>query len=117
VPERSVLRGKDLVAEALAGVLQRPARSLLTTLGTVLGVGAFVAVLGLTGTATGQISGRFDALTQTTVTVTDIAGAQTDQRPHPPTSFPAEADSRITGLNGVVAAGVYWKVPLMNTAG
>jgi hypothetical protein len=37
-------------AEAVAGIVQRPGRSVLTMLGTILGVGAFVAVLGLTAT-------------------------------------------------------------------
>jgi putative ABC transport system permease protein len=94
----------DLVAEAVAGILQRPARSVLTTLGTVLGVGAFVAVLGLTSTATGQIGKHFDALAETTVTVTDTGTSGV--------SFPADADERVAALNGAVAAGVYWPVPL-----
>ncbi|MFE3289086.1 ABC transporter permease, partial [Streptomyces sp. NPDC059233] len=38
----SSLRLRDLLAEALAGVLQRPARSAMTALGTIIGVGAFV---------------------------------------------------------------------------
>ena len=44
------LAARDAVAEAIAGVVQRPGRAVLTMLGTVLGVGAFVAVLGLTAT-------------------------------------------------------------------
>lgn len=38
------------IAGLTAGILQRPARSALTALDTVLGVGTFVAVLGLTAT-------------------------------------------------------------------
>src|SRR5436305_11209057 len=56
VVEPSRLRPRDLVSESLAGVLQRPARTVLTLLGTVLGVGAFTAILGLTSTIAGQIS-------------------------------------------------------------
>jgi putative ABC transport system permease protein len=105
------LRPKDLVAEALAGLTQRPARSILTMLGTVLGVGAFVTVLGLTSTATGQISKSFDLLRDTTVTINDT----------PPTNsptaagrmdFPTDTDARLRHLNGVVAGGVWWNVPL-----
>jgi putative ABC transport system permease protein len=104
---------RDLLAEASAGVLQRPARSILTTLGTVLGVGAFVAVLGLTSTAAAQISGHFDALKQTTVTVTDVGdGRERDKSDPAPVNFPADADQRVTALNGSVAAGVYWSVRL-----
>ena len=44
------LAARDAAAEAVAGIVQRPGRAALTMLGTVLGVGAFVAVLGLTAT-------------------------------------------------------------------
>ncbi|MFI1439261.1 hypothetical protein [Streptomyces fructofermentans] len=42
---------------------RRPVRTALTMLGVVLGVGTVVAVLGMTASATGQISERFNALT------------------------------------------------------
>ncbi len=100
---------RDLLGEALAGVLQRPARSALTGLGTVLGVGAFISVLGLTGTAASQIDGRFSQLTATEVTVQDTGGSDSS---HVPLSFTPDADTRITALNGVTAAGVLWKVRL-----
>lgn len=106
---RSSVSARDLVSEALAGVLQRPARSALTTLGTVLGVGAFIAVLGLTGTAASQIDARFNELTATEVSVEDTGGTDADRLP---LSFPRDADARITRLNGVKAAGVSWKVRL-----
>ncbi|MGD0560916.1 MAG: ABC transporter permease, partial [Streptosporangiaceae bacterium] len=67
----SELAVRDMASEALAGIAQRPGRSVLTMLGTILGVGAFVTVLGLTATASGQISRQFTALDATTVTVSD----------------------------------------------
>ncbi|MFJ1751597.1 ABC transporter permease [Kitasatospora sp. NPDC088134] len=97
----------DLIAEALAGVLQRPARALLTAVGTVLGVGTFVAVLGLSATANARIDSRFNALSATEVTVEDTGG---DASERVPLSFPADADDRIERLHGVVSAGVYWNV-------
>ncbi|MFE2721365.1 ABC transporter permease [Kitasatospora sp. NPDC059327] len=109
VVEPSRLPLRDLLAEALAGVLQRPARSALTGLGTVLGVGAFVAVLGLTATASSQIDSRFSVLTATEVTVRDTGGPRPDLTG---LSFPADADDRIRRLNGVEAAGVHWPVRL-----
>ncbi|RKE20280.1 ABC transporter permease [Streptomyces sp. TLI_171] len=111
--EPSRLRFRDLCSEALAGVLQRPARSALTAVGTVLGVGTFVAVLGLTATAESQIDTRFDLLTATEVTVEDTGGTQPELTR---LSFPADADERIQHLHGVQAAGVYWNVRL-NDAG
>lgn len=61
---------RDLGAEALAGIGARPARTALTVLGTVLGIGTLVTTLGVAGTAGDQIAGRFDAVTATEVLVT-----------------------------------------------
>src|SRR6476620_6073606 len=74
--EPARLRFGDLVNEAVAGMLQRPGRSALTMAGTILGMGAFVAIIGLTTSASGQIDNRFTELAATEVTVTDAA--QTD---------------------------------------
>ncbi|MEV0897787.1 ABC transporter permease [Actinoplanes sp. NPDC049802] len=106
--ELSAISPRDLIGEALAGILQRPGRSLLTCLGTVLGVGAFVAVLGLTATASGQIGSRFNALVATEVTVEDSGKTDPDLVPTP---FPPDADARLARVNGVVGGGVYWPVP------
>lgn len=106
---RSRLAPRDLLIEAVAGILQRPARSVLTALGTVLGVGAFIAVLGLTGTAASQIDTRFNKLTATEVSVEDTGGKDAARVP---LAFPRNADARVDRLNGVTAAGVYWRVRL-----
>ena len=45
-------------------------------LGTVIGVAALVATLGLSKTAGNQIVGRFDAVAATDVVVTPVPGAQ-----------------------------------------
>ncbi|MFF4431556.1 ABC transporter permease [Streptomyces sp. NPDC001513] len=103
----------DLLSESLAGVLQRPARSALTALGTILGVGTFVAILGLTATTSSQIDARFNELTATEVNVEDTAGAgDATSGVITPNAFPPDADLRVGALNGVKAAGVYWPVAL-----
>ncbi|MFI6555460.1 ABC transporter permease [Streptomyces griseus] len=109
VPERSRFAVRDLLSEAVAGVVQRPARSVLTSLGTVLGVGAFISVLGLTGSAASQIDARFNRLTATEVTVEDTGGNDADRVP---LAFPDDADSAMGRVNGVEAAGVHWRVRL-----
>ncbi|WP_404871003.1 ABC transporter permease (plasmid) [Kitasatospora griseola] len=109
IVEPSRLAFRDLLSEAAAGILQRPARSALTGLGTVLGVGTFVAILGLTATASAQIDGRFSLLTATEVAVEDVGGSDPAQTT---VSFPSDADTRIGRLHGVEAAGVYWPVKL-----
>lgn len=105
--DRSRLRLPDLFDEALSALTERIGRSALTAVGTVLGVATLIAVLGLTQTATSQISSQFDAAASREVTVTaqdSTSGDKTDQTP----PFPADADQRAMRLNGVQAAGLMW---------
>lgn len=101
----SNLSVRDLVSEATSALVDRPARAVLTIAGVILGIGTFVAVVALSDTAAGQISGRFDALTATTVTATDARSTADEALP-----IPSDADTRIAALNGVTAAGVVWTV-------
>lgn len=55
-------------------MLARPARAILTALGTVLGVAALVSTMGLAKTAGNQIVTRFDELSATDVKVTPNRG-------------------------------------------
>ncbi|MGV9306263.1 ABC transporter permease [Nonomuraea sp. NPDC003727] len=87
---------RDLLDEALAGLLARPVRSALTTLGTVLGITTLVVTLGIAATAGNQIVGRFDELTATSVTV------EVPENPVPLVDW-AGVD-RVTRLRGVVSA-------------
>ena len=89
---------RDLCAEALAGIGARPARTALTILGTVLGIGTLVATLGISATAGNQNAGRFDAVTATQVRV-DIAPPATDAAAT--VSWTAIDD--VARLNGVTA--------------
>lgn len=103
-PALSHFRVRDALAEAAAAVAQRPIRTLLTALGTILGVGAFVATTGLVETARAQVSARFDALEATEVRVQDAAPDGTNP-------FPGDVDARLEGLNGVKHAGMYFLIP------
>ncbi|MCP2338886.1 ABC transporter permease [Actinomadura rupiterrae] len=107
------LTPRDLIDEALAGMLTRPGRAGLTILGTVLGIAAFVSVLGLTATASGQISKRFTALAATEVLVEDASPDPDIAGP----GFPPDTEKRLTRLNGVVNAGLYWRAPAKNANG
>ncbi|GGK67909.1 ABC transporter permease [Planomonospora parontospora subsp. parontospora] len=86
----------DLWSEALSGLLARPVRSALTTLGTVLGITTLVVTLGVAATAGNQIVGRFDELTATAITV-DVPG-----RPEPLVGWDSPAG--LPRLRGVVSA-------------
>jgi putative ABC transport system permease protein len=111
---RPRLTARDATAEAVAGIVQRPGRAAATMLGTVLGVGAFVAVLGLTATGAGQISHQFTVLEDTTVTVEDNGPANNVAPPgtNPAIGLPADGDAIADHINGVTAAGVWWPVTL-----
>jgi macrolide transport system ATP-binding/permease protein len=92
---------RDLAGEAIAGLLARPARVALTVLGTVIGVGALVATLGLSKTAANQIVGHFDALAATDIVVSPSARAGGAGA----AVLPWDAEARLLRLNGVAAAG------------
>jgi macrolide transport system ATP-binding/permease protein len=99
---------RDLFEECLASLLARPGRAALTVLGTVIGVAALVATLGLSRTAGNRIVGRFDALAATDVVVTpkaQRAGVSLDV-------LPWDGEQRAKRLNGVVAAGTLSDVNL-----
>jgi macrolide transport system ATP-binding/permease protein len=95
---------RDLLGEAAAGLMARPARVLLTVLGTVIGVAALVATLGLSKTAGNQIVGRFDAVAATDVVITPVPGAQRSGGAVRDV-IPWDAEARMKRLNGVKEAG------------
>lgn len=96
----------DLVTETTLALTDRPARTFLTALGTILGVAALVATLGLAKTAGNQIVSRFDELEATEVVVTPESGNRGGPSDGQTVSLiPWDAESRLTRLNGVVAAG------------
>ncbi|WP_214325847.1 ABC transporter permease [Nonomuraea sediminis] len=88
---------RDLGAEAMAGMLARPLRSALTTLGTVLGITTLVVTLGVAATAGNQIVGRFDELVATAITV-----EVPESEAAPLVTW--DALDRVTRLRGVVSA-------------
>lgn len=90
---------RDLLNEAFAGLMARPGRAALTVLGTVLGVAALVATVGIANTAGSQIVTHFDALAATEVRV-EPQEEQGGERP-----LPWDAEDRLSRLNGVVSAG------------
>ncbi len=98
--KKTKLKLVDLVIEASSGVLSRPGRAVLTVLGTVLGIGALVATLGISKTAGNQIVGRFDALAATEIIATPRAVGRLTVN-----AIPWNAQEQLERLNGVVAAG------------
>lgn len=91
----------DLGDEAVAGLFSRPGRMSLTILGTVIGLAALVATLGLTRTANNRIVSRFDEVTATEV----VVGTRPVSQNAEPNRLPWDAPERLERLSGVVAAG------------
>lgn len=100
----SRLKLSDAVRDAITSVARHPSRTILTALGTTLGVGAAVATIGLTGSASASVSSSFDALRATQVTFTDT------KPPDEPGGITLSSERAITQLNGVERAGVMWDV-------
>ena len=91
----------DLIDQASAGLFARPGRTALTVLGTVIGLAALVATLGLSRTASNRIVGRFDEVAATEIVVESRPGSGEGPTP----AIPWNAGDRLVSLNGVVAAG------------
>jgi macrolide transport system ATP-binding/permease protein len=100
---RSGVTIRDLLDEALAGMLARPTRMMLTVLGVVIGITALVATIGLTRTAGNRIISQFDQLAATEIFVSAKPGRTTGIID--PRAIPWDAAERLKRLNGVVAAG------------
>ena len=97
----SVMSVRDLVRESIEGLFARPARLVLTVLGTVVGLAALVATLGLSRTAGNRIVGRFDELAATEIVATPKPSAANAEV----AALPWDAPARIGRLNGVAAVG------------
>src|SRR5262245_59416371 len=104
----SGIGARDLLAEAIAGMISRPARMIFTVLGIVIGMAALVATVGLTQTAGNRIISQFDQLAATELFVSPRPGTGTGRID--PRAIPWDAPERLARLNGVTAAGLLSEV-------
>ena len=111
VRRRSRLKVRDLLDESLAGLFARPARTMLTALGTVLGIASLVATLGISRTAGNQIVDRFNELSATQVTVRARSAGSSAGNNRTGAALPWKVEDRLDRLNGVVASGAIADVP------
>lgn len=112
---RSTFGLADLMSEMTLALTGRPARTLLTAMGTILGVAALVATLGLAKTAGNQIVSRFDELEATQIVVSPNTRGNGFGRPggnRQVSVIPWDAGDRLQRLNGVKAAGTKSAVPI-----
>ena len=103
---KSRLGPADLLRESWRSVTRDLGRSIVAALGALLGCAAFVATLGITGTAGHQISASFDIRRATEVTVTadakDPVSAETDLTE---SWFTSAAAEKARTISGVITAG------------
>ncbi|HEX5190139.1 MAG TPA: ABC transporter permease [Streptosporangiaceae bacterium] len=104
----TTLRPADAISEAVTAIVARPARAVVTCIGTVLGVAWFVTALGLASTASGQVAAAFTKQLSTHVLISPKGTG-----PAPAASpYPIDVERRLDALRGVVAAGVFWPLRL-----
>jgi putative ABC transport system permease protein len=77
---------------------------MLTMMGTVMGVGSLVAVLGVTSSANGQITQAFNALSATEVAVEQTSPQEGGRAEG--VRLPKDADARVGVINGVETSTV-----------
>lgn len=114
LPPRSRIRLRELVDEAVAGITQRAGRSLLTMLGTVIGIAVLVVVLGLTQSASVQVSREFSLVEATEVRVRHESVTGTGSR-IASMAFPIDAERRATAIDGVNSATLRWPLTAQAT--
>lgn len=106
-------RLQDLLAEATADIGSRPARLVMTMLGTVLGIASLVATLGFAQTAAMQIERQFDSSASTRVVVQPaMAKTGADDRNVAAGRLPWDAPERVSLLAGVESASLISEVDL-----
>ena len=102
---------RDLLSEAALGIAAQPGRLVLTLLGTVLGIASLVVTVGLSHTAAGQISRRFDAIAATQAVI-EPATAAVPNRSVAIGQIPWDVEDRLSRLNGVVRSGAVGTVDI-----
>jgi len=109
-PDR--FRFVDLVAEATSEVSARPVRLLASVIGTVLGVSALIATIGLSQTSAHQIAEQFDsrAGTHALVAPATVAGPSGTQVPL--TTLRWDAATQISRISGVEQAALLSQLAL-----
>ncbi|WP_292908029.1 ABC transporter permease [Microbacterium sp.] len=102
---------QDLVAEATADIGSRPARLVMTILGTVLGIASLVATIGFAQTAAAQIASQFNGAASTQVVVTpEEANSGSAKKTVAAGRLPWDAPERVSLLAGVESATLLGEV-------
>jgi putative ABC transport system permease protein len=104
--DRSRMRPADLWPVALAGLVVRPVRSILSALGIALGIATMVAVLGISASSRSQLVAEIDALGTNLLTVTPGQSVGS-----PSAALPVTAPGMIARIGPVIDATAIGDVP------
>lgn len=97
---------QDLIVEASYGIGARPARLVMTTAGTVLGIASLVVTIGFAQTAAGQIARQFDAVAATQVIIAPGENQLANGSTAASARLPWDAEARVGRLAGVEGSGL-----------
>ncbi len=103
---------QDLLVEVSHGIGGHTGRLVMTTLGTVLGIGSLVVTIGFAQTAAGQLSRQFDAVAATQAVISPASTRSMNGTETPNTRLPWDAPDRVERLAGVERAGLIGEVPI-----
>lgn len=101
----------DLLTEATSDIGSRPGRLIVTIAGTVFGVGALVATVGLSQTSAVDVARQFDAASTAQAVVRAVATVDADGNSVALDALPWDAAERVQTLAGVAAATLLSEVP------
>lgn len=94
----------DLIQEAVSDIGTRPGRAVMTLAGTVFGVGALVATVGLSQTSAVQVERQFQAATTSQAVVRSVEVTDSSGESVPVRDLPWDAADRLSRLSGVRGA-------------
>jgi len=100
------MRPADLWPVALAGLVIRPARSVLSALGIAVGIATMVAVLGISASSRSQLVAEIDALGTNLLTVTPSQSFASSTA-----TLPVTAPGMIARIGPVIEAAAIGDVP------
>ena len=103
---------QDLMVEVSHGIGGHTGRLVMTTLGTVLGIGSLVVTIGFAQTAAGQLSRQFDAVAATQAVISPATTRSMNGTETPNARLPWDAPDRVERLAGVERAGLIGEVAI-----
>ena len=112
LPKSSTFRIADVFATAASGLGSRPLRTVLSALGITIGIGAMVAVLGLSQSGSAALEDRISALGTNLLQVQAGGGFGGGDATLPETAVPAL--SRVGPIQSVSAVGSVEESVLLN---